>query len=79
MDNNAQTMGKRIAAQRKKKGITQEQLSQRLGVTPQAVSKWENDLSCPDISILPVLAKELDVSVDFLLGRKSQEEKKEAK
>lgn len=79
MDNNAQTMGKRIAAQRKKKGITQEQLSQRLGVTPQAVSKWENDLSCPDISILPMLAKELDVSVDFLLGRKSQEEKKEAK
>lgn len=79
MENNAQTMGKRIAAQRKKKGITQEQLSQRLGVTPQAVSKWENDLSCPDISILPSLAKELDVSVDYLLGRKNQEEQKETK
>lgn len=79
MDNTTQTMGKRIASLRKKKGLTQDQLAQRLGVTPQAVSKWENDLSCPDISILPELARELDISVDVLLGRKAQEEKKEAK
>lgn len=79
MENNAQTMGKRIAAQRKKKGITQEQLSQRLGVTPQAVSKWENDLSCPDISILPALARELDVSVDALLGQAEPEKQPEKK
>lgn len=75
MENNAQTMGRRIAAQRKKMGLTQEQLSQRLGVTPQAVSKWENDLCCPDISILPELARELEMSVDALLGQDNQEEK----
>lgn len=79
MENNIQTMGKRIASLRKKKGLTQDQLAQRLGVTPQAVSKWENDLSCPDISILPDLAKELEVSVDALLGRAQSGEKKEAK
>lgn len=79
METSTQTMGKRIAALRKKKSLTQEQLAQRLGVTPQAVSKWENDLSCPDISILPDLARELEVSVDALLGSSQQEEKKEPK
>ena len=47
-----ETMGKRISDLRKRKGMTQEQLAQQVGVTAQAVSKWENDLSCPDISIL---------------------------
>ena len=54
-----QTMGKRISDLRKSKGMTQEQLAQQVGVTAQAVSKWENDLSCPDISILPQLAEAL--------------------
>ena len=55
-----ETMGKRISELRKNKGMTQEQLAQQVGVTAQAVSKWENDLSCPDISILPQLAEALD-------------------
>ena len=65
-------MGRRIAALRRKKKMTQEQLAGKLGVTPQAVSKWENDLSCPDISILPQLAVELDISVDTLLGNEAE-------
>ena len=64
-----ETMGKRISNLRKGKGMTQELLAQLLGVTPQAVSKWENDLSCPDISILPQLAEALGVTTDELLGR----------
>lgn len=64
-----ETMGKRISDLRKGKGMTQEQLAQLLGVTPQAVSKWENDLSCPDISILPQLAEALGVTTDELLGK----------
>ena len=47
------TLGKRIAYHRKRLGMTQEQLAQRVGVSAQAVSKWENNLSCPDITILP--------------------------
>ncbi len=70
--NEKQTMGRRIAALRRKKKMTQEQLAGKLGVTPQAVSKWENDLSCPDISILPQLAVELDISVDTLLGNEAE-------
>ena len=45
------TLGKRIAYHRKRLGMTQEQLAQRVGVSAQAVSKWENNLSCPDITI----------------------------
>lgn len=63
------TLGKRIAAHRKRMGLTQEQLAEQLGITAQAVSKWENDLSCPDISVLPLLADIFKVSTDELLGR----------
>lgn len=61
------TLGRRIAHLRKAQGMTQEALSEPLGVTAQAVSKWENALSCPDIMLLPDLARLLDVSVDMLL------------
>ena len=64
------TMGKRIMTLRKEQGLTQEQLAEKLGVSAQAVSKWENDISCPDISILPQLADILHVSADELLGAK---------
>lgn len=64
-----QTLGKRIMEQRKRLGLTQDQLAERLGVTAQAVSKWENNQSCPDISILPQLADIFSISVDALLGR----------
>ena len=68
------TLGKRIAALRRDKGLKQDDLAQQLGVTPQAVSKWENDQTCPDITLLPQLAKILGVSVDELLSGKAPEE-----
>ena len=61
------TIGKRIALLRKEKGLTQEELASHMGISPQAVSKWENDQTCPDISALPKLARLLGVSVDELL------------
>ncbi len=70
-----QTMGKRIMQLRKEKGYTQEQLAEMMGVSAQAVSKWENDVSCPDISILPQLAEKLGVTTDELLGVKPIEPK----
>ena len=66
------TIGKRIAHLRKEKGLTQEELAQHMGISPQAVSKWENDQTCPDISALPKLARLFDVTVDELLEGRSE-------
>ena len=66
------TLGKRIAALRRQKGLKQEDLANELDVSPQAVSKWENDQTCPDISLLPRLAQLLGVSVDELLSGKKE-------
>ena len=66
------TIGKRITLLRKEKGLTQEELATHMGVSPQAVSKWENDQTCPDISALPRLARLLGVSVDELLEGKAE-------
>ncbi len=63
-----ETLGKRIVANRKRLGLTQDQLAEQLGVTALAVSKWENDQSCPDIAILPKLAEIFGISTDALLG-----------
>ncbi len=63
-----ETLGKRICSGRKRLGMTQDKLAEALGVTAQAVSKWENDQSCPDIAILPKLASIFGTSVDALLG-----------
>ena len=66
------TIGKRIAHLRKEKGLTQEELAQHMGISPQAVSKWENDQTCPDISALPKLARLFGVTADELLeGREA--------
>ena len=67
------TIGKRISALRREKGLKQDDLAQMLEVSPQAVSKWENDQTCPDITLLPRLAKILGVSVDELLSGKQEE------
>ena len=68
------SIGKRIAALRREKGLKQDELAGMLSVSPQAVSKWENDQTCPDISLLPELSKILGVTVDELLtGRKETE------
>lgn len=61
------TLGRRIQALRKQQGLTQDALGELMGVSAQAVSKWENDQSCPDIMTLPQLARVLEVSVDLLL------------
>ena len=66
-----QTLGKRIASNRKRMKLTQDQLAEQLGVTAQAVSKWENDQSCPDITMLPRLAEIFGISTDELLGREA--------
>ena len=63
-----ETLGKRIVAGRKRLGITQDRLAEQLGVTAQAVSKWENDQSCPDITMLPKLAEIFGTTTDALLG-----------
>lgn len=63
-----QTIGKRIAQNRKRLGLTQDALAEKLGVTAQAVSKWENDQSCPDITTLPKLAEIFGITTDALLG-----------
>ena len=68
------TIGKRIAALRKERGLTQDELAEKLGLSPQAVSKWENDISCPDILLLPQLAQLLGVTTDQLLGAAPKQE-----
>ena len=73
-----QTLGKRIVQHRKCLGLTQDQLAEQLGVTAQAVSKWENDQSCPDISMLPKLAEIFGITTDELLGRESNKTVHEA-
>lgn len=65
--NMANTLGNRICALRKKMGLTQDQLAEAMGVSAQAVSKWENDLSCPDITMLPQLADFFHVTIDELM------------
>ena len=67
------TIGKRISEYRKKKNLKQDELAEMLGVSPQAVSKWENDLSCPDISLLPELSRILCVSIDEIVQGKKEE------
>ena len=66
-------IGSNIAALRKKKGITQEELANALGVSAQAVSKWENNSSCPDVSLLTVIADYFGVTVDALLRSGAEE------
>ena len=68
MTTSPETLGRRIARLRLAKTATQERLAKELNVSPQAVSKWENDINYPDISLLPDLARFLGVSVDELLS-----------
>ena len=67
------TIGKRIGQLRRARGMTQDAMAEQLGVSPQAVSKWENDQTCPDISLLPKLARFLGVTVDHLLTGEQEE------
>ncbi len=60
-------IGNKIKSLRKKQRITQEQLAEKIGVSFQAVSKWENDIALPDITLIPVLANYFGVSTDEIL------------
>ncbi len=71
------SLGSRITDLRKKNNLTQEEFAESLGVTAQAVSKWENDASCPDIMLLPKIAEIFGVSIDALMGVEPIEEKAE--
>ena len=66
-------LGKKIRQLRYKAGLTQEQLADKLGVGPQAVSKWENAASMPDITTLPLLAEAFGVSIDELFSLSSEQ------
>ena len=61
------TLGKKLSGYRKMLGITQQQLGERLNLSPQAISKWENDLAEPDLATLKMLAELYKVSIDELL------------
>lgn len=63
-----------IAFYRKRQGLTQEELARKLGVTNQAVSKWESAQCCPDIYLLPLLADVFAISIDELFGRPCEKE-----
>ena len=64
---NIKKVGEQIAVLRKVKGLTQSELGERIGVSFQAVSKWERGETLPDVTLLPDLAKILETTVDFIL------------
>ncbi len=64
-----ESFGTRFHRLRKAAGLTQEDVASHLNITPQAISKWENDINAPDISALPALAELFHISTDELLGR----------
>lgn len=66
--NELQQVGGRLSVCRQNKNMTQEELATRLGITPQALSKWERGMSLPDIAMLPDIARILEISTDYLLG-----------
>ncbi len=70
-------IGNKIKTLRKKKGLTQEQLAENIGVSFQAVSKWENNIALPDITLVPLIAHYFGVSTDELLSYNSNEISKE--
>ena len=69
---NSASLGNTIAKLRKKAGLTQKQLADKLNVSDKAVSKWENGGGYPEITILPQLSEILSISIDGLLKGDSQ-------
>ena len=63
-----EAIGLRIRERRTALGMTQTGLAQKLGITAQAVSKWETGMGCPDVYVLPDLSRALETSIDALLG-----------
>ncbi len=73
MEDQYMELGKKIRQLRYKAGLTQEQLAERLGIGPQSVSKWENAVSMPDITALPLIAETFGVSIDDLFDLSSEQ------
>ena len=68
------SIGETIAYLRKQKGMTQNELAEKMNVTDKAVSKWERDLSCPDVNSISKLADILGISVEELLKAKKKDD-----
>ena len=68
------TFGEMISSLRREKNMTQNDLADKMNVTDKAVSKWERNLSCPDINSIPKLAEILGVSVEKLLNAQTKQE-----
>ena len=66
------SLGMMISSLRKENGMTQLELAEKMGVTDKAVSKWERDLSCPDVNSIPKLAEVFEISVDELMQIKAE-------
>lgn len=66
------SFGKIFYELRKEKGLTQEEVAQKLNISSQAVSKWENDLTYPDVTLLVAIAEMFNTTVDFLLGKDNE-------
>lgn len=73
------TLGVMISSLRKEKGMTQLELAEKIGVTDKAVSKWERDLSSPDINSIPKLAEIFEISVDKLMQVQTNEKENKNK
>ncbi|MBQ8279653.1 MAG: helix-turn-helix transcriptional regulator [Roseburia sp.] len=76
---NKKTLGMMIASLRKEHGMTQLELAEKMGVTDKAVSKWERDLSCPDVNSLPKLAEIFGISVDELMQIRTESQQQTGK
>ena len=69
------SIGKNIAKYRKAKGLTQEDLGAKIGVSNQSVSKWESEVSMPDVMLLPEIARALNITLNDLYGIAKEPEK----
>ena len=67
-------LGEMISFLRKEKGMTQSELAEKMNVTDKAVSKWERNLSCPDVNSIPTLAEVLGITVEELLNAQTKKE-----
>ena len=70
----SKSLGEMISSLRKEKNMTQNDLAEKMNVTDKAVSKWERNLSCPDVNSIPKLAEVLGVSVEELLNAQTKQE-----
>ena len=64
-----ETFGQRFYKLRKARGLTQDDVAKKLNISSQAISKWENDISSPDISLLTEIAEIFNITIDELLGK----------